>query len=94
VSRRARVSDISRGAGLSHGSLHHEFDSKEQIVREAAEAQERLLTEPSQHGVDAVAASPRERIRRPQAECAAASDVDPALAAMALGAMVARFAGL
>jgi AcrR family transcriptional regulator len=36
----ARVADISETAGLSHGSFYHYFDSKEQIFRELAEAQE------------------------------------------------------
>src|SRR5262245_4152759 len=42
----ARISDISKRAGLSHGSFYHYFDSKEQIFREVAEMQERLLTAP------------------------------------------------
>lgn len=40
----ARISDIAERAGLSHGSFYHYFDSKEQIFREVAEAQEALLT--------------------------------------------------
>lgn len=36
----ARIGDISEAAGLSHGSFYHYFDSKEQIFRELAEAQE------------------------------------------------------
>lgn len=40
----ARISDIAEAAGLSHGSFYHYFDSKEQIFREIAEAQEALLT--------------------------------------------------
>src|SRR4051794_4773888 len=38
----ARISDIAQQAGLSHGSFYHYFDSKEQIFREVAEAQEEL----------------------------------------------------
>jgi AcrR family transcriptional regulator len=44
--REARISDIAEGAGLSHGSYYHYFDSKEAIFREVAEAQEALLTAP------------------------------------------------
>jgi AcrR family transcriptional regulator len=142
----ARISDISKRAGLSHGAFYHYFDSKEQIFREVAEAQERLLTAPRPTGGDSEPApdSHRERIRRAnrryleqyreearimglieevsrydehvRAERAAtqrhfaeraersirrlqeagAADrgIDPAIAAMALGAMVARFAEL
>ena len=43
----ARISDIAERAGLSHGSFYHYFDSKEQIFREVAEAQEALLTRPA-----------------------------------------------
>lgn len=42
----ARISDIAERGGLSHGSFYHYFDSKEQIFREVAEAQEALLTAP------------------------------------------------
>jgi AcrR family transcriptional regulator len=42
----ARISDIAERAGLSHGAYYHYFDSKEQIFREVAEAQEALLTAP------------------------------------------------
>jgi AcrR family transcriptional regulator len=42
----ARISDIADGAGLSHGSFYHYFESKEAIFREVAEAQEALLTAP------------------------------------------------
>ncbi len=44
----ARISDIAEKAGLSHGSFYHYFESKEQIFREVAEAQEALLTAPSE----------------------------------------------
>jgi AcrR family transcriptional regulator len=43
----ARITDISERAGVSHGSFYHYFDSKEQIFREIAEAQEAHLTAPS-----------------------------------------------
>jgi AcrR family transcriptional regulator len=42
----ARISDIAATAGLSQGSFYHYFDSKEQVFREVAEAQERRLTAP------------------------------------------------
>jgi AcrR family transcriptional regulator len=67
----ARVSDIAEGAGLSHGSFYHYFDSKEQIFREvAAEVDERLseplgevVLSPSSAGL-APAERLREAIRR------------------------------
>jgi AcrR family transcriptional regulator len=36
----ARISDISRRAGLSHGSFYHYFESKEAVFLEVAERQE------------------------------------------------------
>jgi AcrR family transcriptional regulator len=142
----ARISDISKRAKLSHGSFYHYFDSKEQIFREVAEAQEQMLTAPPDEGEPAGAppVSERERIRRANrryleryrdesrimgvieqasrydehvtavraatqkhfAERAERSirrlqklgladrSIDPAIAATALGAMVARFAEL
>jgi AcrR family transcriptional regulator len=144
----ARISDIAEGAGLSHGSFYHYFDSKEQIFREVAEAQEELLTAPPDDEGTEVRQDPEvshvERIRRANrryleryrenarimgvieevsrydshvnearmrsqrhfAERAEQSirrlqeagvadpDVDPELAAVALGSMVARFAEL
>jgi AcrR family transcriptional regulator len=62
----ARISDISKRARLSHGSFYHYFDSKEQIFREVAEAQERMLTAPPDEKppANARAVSERERIRR------------------------------
>ena len=62
----ARISDISKRAKLSHGSFYHYFDSKEQIFREVAEAQERMLTAPpdEKKSANARAVSERERIRR------------------------------
>lgn len=142
----ARISDISERAGLSHGSFYHYFDSKEQIFREVAQAQERQLTRSPATGRIAGSdpKSARERIRRANrryleqyrdqarimgvieqvsrydahvnaaraatqkhfAERAERSirrlqrrgladpHLEPAIAAMALGAMVARFAEL
>jgi AcrR family transcriptional regulator len=145
----ARITDISERAGVSHGSFYHYFDSKEQIFREIAEAQEAHLTSPSPDagadrdgdgdqvsewerirranrryleryrdngkimGVieevsryDAFVNEARMRrqkhfadraekaIRRLQAEGAADAEVDPQIAAVALGSMVGRFAEL
>ncbi|HET6948902.1 MAG TPA: helix-turn-helix domain-containing protein [Acidimicrobiales bacterium] len=150
----ARISDIAERAGLSHGSFYHYFDSKEQVFREVAEAQEALLTAPGDDdspdgdggsggggdaaptefdrilranrrylrryrdngkimGVieevsryDAFVNEARMRrqkhfadraeaaVRRLQAEGAADPDIDPEIAAVALGSMVARFAEL
>jgi AcrR family transcriptional regulator len=151
----ARITDISERAGVSHGSFYHYFDSKEQIFREIAEAQEAHLTAPSTDpGADRDAetagdgdrdgeqVSEWERIRRAnrryleryrdngkimgvieevsrydayvnearmrrqrhfadraekairrlQAEGAADPEIDPQIAAVALGSMVGRFA--
>ena len=140
----ARISDIADGAGLSHGSFYHYFESKDQIFREVAEAHEALLTAPGDDVEDAPPPSELERIRRAnrryleryrengrimgvieevsrydpfvnearmrrqkhfaeraerairrlQTEGAADPDVDPAIASVALGSMVARFAEL
>ena len=62
----ARIIDISTAAGLSHGSFYHYFDSKEQVFREVAEAQEQRLTSPPGDGAGGASAplSPRDRIRR------------------------------
>jgi AcrR family transcriptional regulator len=49
----ARISDIAATAGLSQGSFYHYFDSKEQVFREVAEAQERRLTAAPDQGSDA-----------------------------------------
>ena len=61
----ARVLDIAETAGLKHGSFYHYFDSKEQIFREVAEAQEERLTAPeaAPDGAAAPDGSPRDRIR-------------------------------
>jgi AcrR family transcriptional regulator len=42
----ARVADIAETAQLAPGSFYHYFESKEQIFREVAEAQEERLTAP------------------------------------------------
>jgi AcrR family transcriptional regulator len=62
----ARILDIAETAGLRHGSFYHYFESKEQIFREVAEAQEERLTTPPQGPRHAEAAhdSPRARIRK------------------------------
>ena len=40
----ARISDIAEGAGLSHGSFYHYFESKDEVFLEVAEAQEDRLS--------------------------------------------------
>jgi AcrR family transcriptional regulator len=142
----ARISDIAERAGMSHGSFYHYFESKEQIFREVAEAQEARLTAPGDDAEpeDRAALTELERlhranrryleryrdsarimgvieevsryddhvnqarmrrqrhfadraeqaIRRLQQAGQADPDVDPELAALALGSMVARFAEL
>ena len=142
----ARISDIATRAGLSHGSFYHYFDSKEQLFREVAEAQEALLTAPTPDpdGGDDAPRSELDRLRRAnrsyleryrdngrimgvieevsrydpsvnegrmqrqkhfaeraerairrlQASGAADPEVDAEIAAVALGAMVGRFAEL
>ena len=42
----ARITDIAKEAGVSHGSYYHYFESKEQLFREVAELQETRLTAP------------------------------------------------
>ena len=42
----ARITDIAKEAGVSHGSYYHYFESKEQLFREVAELQEIRLTAP------------------------------------------------
>lgn len=42
----ARIVDITEAAGVALGSFYHYFDSKEQLFRELAEAQEQRLTLP------------------------------------------------
>ncbi len=59
----ARISDIAAAANLSQGSFYHYFDSKEQIFREVAEAQERRLTAPDTARVETRELSARAVIR-------------------------------
>jgi AcrR family transcriptional regulator len=40
----ARITDIAEEAGVSHGSFYHYFESKEEIFREVAEAQQVRLS--------------------------------------------------
>jgi AcrR family transcriptional regulator len=47
----ARISDIAKRAKVSYGAFYHYFDSKEQIFREVAEAQEQRLTAPADDAV-------------------------------------------
>lgn len=136
----ARISDIAEAAGLSHGSFYHYFESKEQVFREVADAQEALLTAPaddegepageydrirmanhryllryrangkimgvieevSRHDAHVREARMRRQkhfaeraeaaVRRLQERGVADPAIDPELAAVALGSMVARFA--
>jgi AcrR family transcriptional regulator len=142
----ARISDIAERAGLSHGSFYHYFDSKEQVFREVADAQEALLTAPGEQAAQPAEAPvgdlerirrgnrryleryrdngpimgvieevsrydthvnearirrqrhyaerAEQAIRRLQAEGRADPEIDPAIAALALGSMVGRFAEL
>ena len=62
----ARIVDIAETAGLAPGTFYHYFDSKEQIFREVAEAQEERLTAPPEDGDPEADAdqSPLGRIRR------------------------------
>jgi AcrR family transcriptional regulator len=141
----ARIVDIAETAGLAPGTFYHYFDSKEQIFREVAEAQEERLTAPPEDGDDANGSDTAlDRIRRSnlrylqryrdeaplmgvieqvsrydghvnaarmatmkhfveraersvrqlQKDGLADTRLDPAMAADALGAMVARFAEL
>jgi AcrR family transcriptional regulator len=141
----ARISDIAKEAGLSHGSFYHYFESKEQIFREVADDQESNLTAPvpetdresasvgeferllvankryltryrdngrimgvieevSRYDEEVHSArQARQRmfaeraeasIRRLQKSGAADKELDAEIAALALGAMVARFAEL
>ena len=47
------VGVLMTAAGLAPGTFYHYFDSKEQIFREVAEAQEERLTAPPEDGSDA-----------------------------------------
>ena len=140
----ARISDIAETAGLSHGSFYHYFDSKEQVFREVAEAQEAHLTAPADDDESVADPGAYERLHRAnrryleryrengrimgvieevsrydgqvnearmqrqkhfaeraqraierlQQDGTADASVDPEIAALALGSMVARFAEL
>ena len=61
----ARISDIATRAKLSYGAFYHYFDSKEQVFREVAEAQEERLTEraDTDAGFGSGTLSPFERIQ-------------------------------
>jgi AcrR family transcriptional regulator len=62
----ARIVDIAETAQLAPGSFYHYFDSKEQIFREVAQAQEERLTAPADDGSELTSPqdSPWERIHR------------------------------
>jgi AcrR family transcriptional regulator len=140
----ARISDIAKRANVSYGAFYHYFDTKEQLFREVAAAQERRLSAPPDEAQPQSTSSPGESIReanrryleryraetrlmrvieqasrydphvnaermasqrafaqrsersikRLQGEGRADPRVNPAIAADALGAMIARFAEL
>jgi AcrR family transcriptional regulator len=58
----ARIADISETAGMSHGSFYHYFESKEQVFRELAGAQEVSVLDMHETGAPADQ-SPVDRIR-------------------------------
>jgi len=60
----ARISDIAKRAGLSHGSFYHYFDSKEQVFREVAELVDDRLSEMMESVIFApdAEADPRSRL--------------------------------
>jgi AcrR family transcriptional regulator len=61
----ARISDIAKRAKLSYGAFYHYFDSKQQIFREVAEAQEQRLSAPPDDAERGrTEGSPEERIRQ------------------------------
>ncbi len=61
----ARISDIAKRAKVSYGAFYHYFDSKEQIFREVAEAEEeRLTASPDEPSAPDEQLSPHDRIRR------------------------------
>ncbi len=61
----ARVSDIADRARISHGTFYHYFNSKEEIFRELARAQEAQLTAAADLGTGDISmgTSPREQVR-------------------------------
>ena len=59
----ARIMDITRRAGVSHGAFYHYFDSKEDIFREVAAALDDVLSTGMKIIQDSSsAATPRERL--------------------------------
>jgi len=60
----ARISDIAKKARVSYGAFYHYFDSKEQIFREVAEAQETQLTAPAPGPPDPQTRTPQGRIHQ------------------------------
>jgi AcrR family transcriptional regulator len=61
----ARIVDIAETAQIAPGSFYHYFDSKQEIFREVAQAQEQRLTAPPDEPAPALHdATPWERIRR------------------------------
>jgi AcrR family transcriptional regulator len=61
----ARIVDIAETAQIAPGSFYHYFDSKQQIFREVARAQEERLTAPPDDPAPGLAdATPWDRIRR------------------------------
>jgi len=61
----ARISDITKRAGVSHGTFYTYFDSKEQVFREVALEVEEQLSSPIGEVILSVGsrATPEERIR-------------------------------
>lgn len=140
----SRISDIAKRAKVSYGAFYHYFDSKEQLFREVADAQEQRLSAPPDDTTERSGDAPIDRIRdanrryleryraeaklmgvieqasrydahvnaarmarqrafaersqraiaRWQKEGLADQRVDPAIAADALGSMIARFSEL
>ena len=73
----ARIADIARTAGLSQGSFYHYFESKEQIFREVAAAQERRLTAPDPDARAHDTATPRGHRRAPTSGTSSATATRP-----------------
>ncbi len=61
----ARIADIAKRAKVSYGAFYHYFDSKEQIFREVAQAQEERLSAPPEHSTNSIGEPTiHERIRQ------------------------------
>ncbi|MBL7494250.1 TetR/AcrR family transcriptional regulator [Frankia sp. AgB1.9] len=62
----ARITDITKAAKVAPGTFYHYFDSKEEIFREVALAQEQRLTAPPESGLGEAGADASiwDRIRR------------------------------